>query len=213
MEGTFCFVDLAGFTALTEAHGAEAAADLVGRFTSLVREALGAHGRLIDRIGDAAFVVCPTADDGVTFTTQLFGNVAGEPDFPALRAGLHHGEALERDGSFYGATINLAARVAAQARGGQIVATRQVADAAKRRGLVVESLGLVALRNVREPVELFALNAAAVGQPVAIDPVCRMRVQPSKAAGRLQHEGVDYWFCSLMCASEFARDPAAFVSP
>jgi class 3 adenylate cyclase len=212
MEGTFCFVDLAGFTALTEAHGAETAADLVGRFTALVRNTLGSHGRFIERIGDAAFAVCPTADDGVAFVTQLFGEAAREADFPALRAGLHHGEALERDGSFYGATVNLAARVAAQAGGSQVLATAHVADAARRRGLVVESLGIIALRNIRTPVELFVLNTRTAEQGIAIDPVCRMRVQPSKAAGRLSHEGVDYWFCSLDCASEFAHDPAAFIT-
>jgi adenylate cyclase len=212
MEGTFCFVDLAGFTALTEAHGAEAAADLVGRFTVLVRGALESHGRFIDRIGDAAFVVCPTAEEGVAFVMQLFDHAAGEADFPALRAGLHHGEALERDDSFYGSTVNVAARVAARAGGGQAVATRQVADAAKRRGLLVESLGVIALRNVREPLELFLLNASTAEQPIAIDPVCRMRVQPSKAAGRVTHAGTDYWFCSLDCVSQFARDPTAFTT-
>ena len=58
--------------------------------------------------------------------------------------------------------------------------------------------------------EAHGAEAAAVGQPVVIDPVCRMRVQATKAAGRLQHEGVDYWFCSLSCARQFAEDPSAF---
>jgi class 3 adenylate cyclase len=160
MEGTFCFVDLSGFTALTEAHGAEAAADLVDRFTMLVRGALESHGRFVDRIGDAAFVVCPTADEGVAFVMHLFDDVAREADFPVLRAGLHHGEALERHDSFYGSTVNLAARVAARAGGGQVVATKQVAAAARGHGLFVESLGNISLRNVREPVELFLLNVS-----------------------------------------------------
>lgn len=56
MEATFGFVDLAGFTALTEAHGAEAAADCVHRFVRSVEEALADEGRLIERIGDAVFV-------------------------------------------------------------------------------------------------------------------------------------------------------------
>ena len=212
MEGTFCFVDLAGFTALTEAHGAEAAADLVGRFTSLVRSALGEEGRLIDRIGDAAFVVCTTPGDGVSFVTRLFSSAATEPDFPVLRAGLNHGDALEREGSFYGATVNLAARVAAMARSGQILATSQVAEAARSRGVHTESLGVVGLRNVRDPVELFLLNLVPTDHPEMIDPVCRMRVHPEKAAGRLRHEGVDYWFCSLNCAQQFAQNPVIFAT-
>jgi adenylate cyclase len=195
---------------LTEAHGAEAAADLVGRFSALVRDALDSRGRFIDRIGDAAFVVCPLPTDAVAFITKLFEATAGEADFPAVRAGLHHGEALEREGSFYGATVNLAARVAAQAHGGQVLATKPVADAATQLGLDVTALGPFVLRNVREPVELFALNVAAAEQSEVIDPVCRMRVDPKKAAGHLRHGDTDYWFCSLDCVRQFAENPAAF---
>ncbi len=212
MEGTFCFIDVAGFTALTEAHGAEAAADLVDRFTSVVKNALTERDRFIDRIGDAAFVVSVQPDDAVCFITRLFNAAVEEPNFPALRAGLHHGEALERGNSYYGATINLAARVAAQAGGNQVVATVRVAEAARRREIEVESLGLVALRNVRDPVELFTLNVLAKEQFEVIDPVCRMRVYREKAAGRLHHDGVDYWFCSLDCVRQFAERPAVFVA-
>lgn len=212
MNGTFCFVDLSGFTALTEAHGAEAAADLIAKFTAHVRAALGSHGRLIDRIGDAAFAVCPTPDDAMSFIMRLFESAASEVDFPSLRAGLHRGDALERDGSFYGATINLAARVAAHAQGDQVLATQAVADAARRRNVDVESLGVVALRNFREPVELFSLNLSHHADSVAIDPVCRMRVVPQKAAGKIHEGGLDYWFCSLDCVRQFAENPTLFTS-
>ena len=85
-----------------------------------------------------------------------------------------------------------------------------------KRGLLA-SLVLLTLCGCaanREHGELLAglLNTSTAEQGIAIDPVCRMRVQPSKAAGRLSHEGVDYWFCSLDCASEFAHDPAAFIT-
>ena len=53
IERTFAFVDLAGFTALTEAHGDEHAADLVERFTGMARAALGPDDRLVKSIGDA----------------------------------------------------------------------------------------------------------------------------------------------------------------
>jgi class 3 adenylate cyclase len=48
MEGTFCFIDMAGFTALTEAHGDETAANLVERFISIVTTvAAGTGSRLV----------------------------------------------------------------------------------------------------------------------------------------------------------------------
>lgn len=210
LEATFGFVDLAGYTALTEAHGAKAAADCVERFVAWTREALADDGRLIDRIGDAVFVMMPSPVSGVHFARRLFTLTSRQPDFPILRAGLHHGEALERDGSFFGSTINVAARVAAQARGGQILATARVADAARAEGIAVRSIGTVSLRNVRDPVELFALHLAAADAD-AIDPVCRMRVQRGQAAGRLRFDDVEYWFCSLQCVAAFAANPPAYL--
>ena len=211
MEGTFCFIDMAGFTALTEAHGDETAADLVERFVGLVRKAGDeTNARLVASIGDGAFVVADRPEDGVHFVTSLFRLAAAEADFPALRAGLHHGEALERDGNYFGASVNLAARVASQAAGCQVLSTSVAAEAAVRIGTAIESLGTFTLRNVRDPVELFALSVAAEDQRTAIDPVCRMSLNPDVAAGRLRHQGKDYWFCSLDCAASFAANPDAY---
>lgn len=213
MEGTFCFVDMAGFTALTEAHGDETAADLVDRFVALVENAIqSTAGRLVAAIGDGAFVLAPGPQDGIRFVGALFALAAVEPDFPALRVGLHHGEALERGGSYYGAAVNLAARVASQARGWQALGTTIIAEAARRQGIAVEGMGSFSLRNVREPVDLFELRVLAGDHGSVIDPVCRMNFHPERAAGRLRHAGNDYWFCSLQCVASFARDPQAFVA-
>jgi class 3 adenylate cyclase/YHS domain-containing protein len=209
MEATFCFVDMAGFAALTEAHGDDAAARLALRLSEMVQHALAADGRLVKSIGDAALVTTPSAARGVGFVQRLWGLSAREPDFPVLRAGLHHGEAVERSGDVFGAAVNLAARVAAEARGGQVLATTLVADTARAGGLAVTPLGRITLRNIREPVDLFALGLTLGGREV-IDPVCRMRVAPDNAAGRLRVDGADYWFCSLECVRSFAADPAAF---
>jgi adenylate cyclase len=211
MEATFGFVDLAGFTALTEAHGPHTAVELVERFSALVSQALGDDGRVIDRAGDAVFVVMSGPKSAVRFIVRLFAAAAQEVDFLALRAGFHHGEALERQGSFFGMAVNLAARVTSEARGGQVVATASVAEAARSEGIEVASLGTFTLRNVRDPIELFALSVGPSGAVSVVDPVCRMRVQPERAAGHLRVDGVDYWFCSLSCAALFAADPAPYI--
>jgi len=210
IEATFCFVDVSGFTALTEAHGDSAAADLVQRFGDLVRESLTPSGRLVDAIGDAVLVLHSEPVAAVEFVVRLFERAASEPDFPVLRAGLHHGSVVERSGRFYGATLNLAARVAGEARGGQIVFTAAVAEALPPERFASTALGEHALRNVRDPVALFALESCVA--PIVIDPVCRMRVEPDRAPGRLRHAGRTYWFCSLDCAAKFAAIPAAYVS-
>jgi adenylate cyclase len=146
MEATFCFVDLAGFSALTEAHGDDTAADLALRFTGLVTETLAGDGRLVKTIGDAVLVVSPSPLRGIQFISRLWRRATAEPDFPVLRAGLHHGVAVERGDDLFGSAVNLAARVAAEARGGQVLATAWVADAARGSGLSVTPLGTVTFR-------------------------------------------------------------------
>ena len=210
VEATFCFVDLAGFSALTEAHGDDAAADLALRFTGLVTETLAEEGRLVKTIGDAALVVSPSPSPGIRFVSRLWRRAAEEPDFPVLRAGLHHGEAVERGDDVFGSAVNLAARVAAEARGGQVLATARVGDAACRSGVSVTPLGAVTFRNVREPVDLFQLDFGLGGMAEVIDPVCRMRIASDSAPARLHLDGIDYWFCSTRCLGLFASDPGAY---
>lgn len=76
------------------------------------------------------------------------------------------------------------------------------------------SRGRQSLRNVRAPVELVA--AVPVGGTTAtglmIDPVCHMAVDPERAAGRLDHGGTSYFFCSLGCAGHFAAQPERFTA-
>ena len=74
-------------------------------------------------------LVSPSPSPGIRFISRLWRRTADEPDFPVLRAGLHHGEAVERGDDVFGSGVNLAARVAAEARGGQVLATARVGDA------------------------------------------------------------------------------------
>jgi adenylate cyclase len=205
-EATFGFVDLAGFSALTEAHGDSEAVALLDRFEALTNDALGVGDRLVKTIGDAVMVVFPRPDAAVAALSRLFVALA-ETELPVARAGLHHGSAIERGGDYLGASVNLTARVAAQAQGGQVLVTTEVAEAARTSGVAVVDLGCFTLRNITEPVQLFELEVVPAVAGTAIDPVCRMQVAIAEAAGRLRRRDHDYWFCSLKCVAAFAADP------
>jgi adenylate cyclase len=128
---------------------------------------------------------------------------------------MHHGPAIERDGDYIGAAVNLAARVSAAASGGEVLLTAHTAALAPEiDGVLYESRGRQTLRNVRDPVELVAAirQGHASDRRLAIDPVCRMAVDPDHAAGRLNYEDATYFFCTLTCAGEFARHPERFAS-
>jgi class 3 adenylate cyclase len=211
MEATFCYADLAGFTALAEAHGDERAADVAVRFVELVDSALGDGDRLLKTVGDAVLVACPNPQAGVLFVSTLYELVAGEPGFPGVRSGLHHGSAAEREEEVLGRAVNLAARVAGEARRGQVFATLAVADAAEQAGIEVTKLGDYDLKGIPRPVTIYELDVRADEGARVEDPVCRMEVERDRAPARLRHNHVDYYFCSLDCAAEFAREPERYA--
>jgi adenylate cyclase len=213
---TFVFADIAGFTALTEAHGDEEAVKLVEELSEGVEAELPAiQGEYVKTIGDALMLRIPAPGDAVLLALRIANDLLSAHAAPTVRVGLHHGPAVERKGDYFGASVNLAARVSALASGGEVLLTGQTAALAPDlEGVLYESRGRQTLRNVAEPLEIFAalrVGEAAEGR-LPVDPVCRMVVDPDRAAGRLSHDGSTYFFCSLSCAGEFARQPERFTS-
>jgi adenylate cyclase len=204
---TFIFADIAGFTALTEAHGDHQAAEVVAEFCGAVRAELPASGgSQVKSIGDALMLRIPDPAAAIRLGLRIANGIMRDHGAPAVRVGLHHGPALERDGDYFGATVNLAARVSGQAVGGDVLLTANTAAlAGERDGVLYESRGRRQLRNVHEPVELVAAVAASVepARRMAIDPVCQMAVDPEHACGRLIYEGT---------RTSFARSPASATS-
>ncbi len=207
IEGTFAFVDMAGFTALTEAQGDEDAADLATMFAEITRAALAPGDRLIKTIGDAVLVTSPDAAAGLSLIERLLTEAAAEPRLPTLRAGLHHGDAVERDGDVFGAAVNLAARVAAEAHPAEVLGTAPIAEAARGLGIPVVEIGEIALKNVRRLTHVYSMALMLGVTDTPIDPVCRNHVDRRAAAGRLRYVNKEYWFCSLTCAAAFASNP------
>ena len=211
---TFLFADIAGFTALTEAHGDEEAATLVADFCDAVKAELPAGAAHVKSIGDALMLRIPDPGEAILLGLHITHGLMRGHGAPAVRVGLHHGDAVERDGDYFGATVNLAARVSGVATGGEVLVTAHTAALVPElEGVFYEPRGRTALRNVREPVELFAAvrQGERLKGNLPVDPVCRMAVDPDRAAGRLMHEGTAYFFCTLACAGDFAREPGRYA--
>lgn len=202
-ERTVAMIDLAGFTALTEAHGDEHAADLAVEFADLARANLGPHDQLVKAIGDAVLLASPTPRDGLELVHRILTGCHAKDGFLVTRTGLHHGPVTIRSGDYFGAAVNLTARLAAHAAAGQVLGTGLIATAAHDLGLRVDNLGETMFKNVADPVGIHAVDLAPTLEIETIDPMCRMRVDHHSAAGYLRHEGTEHWFCSLACARGF----------
>jgi adenylate cyclase len=214
VAATFAFVDLAGFTALTEAHGDADAVAIIRAFRERTLAVLGPDDRLVKTIGDAVMLAFPKPDTAVTALRKLLEQELVHEDAVLLpRAGAHHGEALAVEGDFYGAAVNLAARVAGQARGRQLLVTPPVAIAARDAGAVVTHVGAVELRNVTQQVDIYDVRVTDVADDAVIDPVCQMRVPiAGGSAVALDWAGRRFNFCGLPCLSRFAAQPETYLA-
>ena len=211
-ESTFAMIDLAGYTALTEHHGDLLAADLAVAFADLARGCLHEGDRLIKSIGDAVLLAAPGPREGIELVARVLDALNTLENAPLTRTGLHHGEAVERDGDVFGTAVNLAARLAAHAQGGQVLATASVAEAARQLGVSVSAEGSATFKNLSEPYKLFALELDPTRVAGGVDPVCRMWIERTKATGPERHNGREYWFCSTKCAEMFVAAPVRYVN-
>jgi adenylate cyclase len=114
---------------------------------------------------------------------------------------------LRRSNDLFGSTVNIAARIAAFASPGQLLATEAVAKIAMASGIVVRDLGKVALRSIADHVPLYSIELAPAFDPAWIDPVCKMHA-PYEAYRRATPTGP--WFCSERCAEAYRRSPEVY---
>ena len=126
-EVAVAFADLVGYTRLGGQLPPEDIGRIAGRLAELAADTVRRPVTLVKLIGDAAMFVSDDAEALVTVVERLTQRIAAEgPDFPGVRSGIAFGPATTRGGDWFGATVNLASRVAGLAKPGQILATEEV---------------------------------------------------------------------------------------
>jgi adenylate cyclase len=156
-----CFVDLTGFTQLTEQRGDQAAAQIAGRLAALVNNISGSRGgRPVRWLGDGGMFHFREPSAAVLAGLDMVERTPAA-GLPPAHVGIHSGPVIAQDGDVYGATVNLAARIAAYAGAGQVVVseetTRRAGDTDELRFL---PLGAVALKGVTAPLPLYQATRA-----------------------------------------------------
>lgn len=151
------FADLAGYARLTDERGDEAAVSTVERFVETVADNLPADARVVKTLGDEVMVV--GSDPAALTEWALALQSATGAEDPVPRIGIHYGEAIYRDGDYFGREVNRSARVVARARGGEVLVTRPVVDLADGvDGLEFDRVGEVRLKGFSEPTELYVAS-------------------------------------------------------
>jgi adenylate cyclase len=153
------FVDLSGYTRMTEEEGDERAAERGTELAQVVRSAAGRHGgRLIKLLGDGAMVHFRRVGDAVRAAVEIVERVEAS-ELPAAHIGIASGPMIRRDGDYFGHTVNLAARICDAATAGSVLANSVVAELAP--GYPWAELSEVELRGVPAPVRLVELTRSS----------------------------------------------------
>jgi adenylate cyclase len=155
---TLCFIDLTGFTRYTEEEGDIEALDVVENFVAGVEETLPREATIVKTIGDEVMVVSP---DPASLTEWAVTFLSRFPQRPQPRVGIHYGDAVYRDGDYFGSQVNLVHRVVNRALAGEVLVTDTVCGAiAGSERLHFEPIGEVKLKGFPKPTELFVVRAA-----------------------------------------------------
>jgi adenylate cyclase len=156
-----CFLDITGYTRLTEERGDEAAADLAAQLGRMVQQTSMQHGgKPVKWLGDGVMIYFRDPGPAVLAALQMVDRVAGA-GLPAAHVGLHAGPVLFQEGDYFGRTVNVAARIADYARPGEVLVTQEVVDASTGAGVVFTPIGPVELKGVSGAVQLFASQVRA----------------------------------------------------
>jgi adenylate cyclase len=161
---TMAFMDLSGYTALTEERGDEAAADLVTALAAIVQRVASRHGgEAMKFLGDGVMFRFRDAASAVRGALHVVEQThpAG---LPPAHVGMHTGALIERDGDVFGRTVNLASRLSGRAGPGEVLVTSDIVEAVDGAGDIrFDALGPTTLKGVADPIEVFRAVPAASG--------------------------------------------------
>jgi class 3 adenylate cyclase len=155
------FLDLVGFTELSQQLPVRTLATFIGEFEALCADAVaGSSARVVKMIGDEVMFVALDAADGCRVALELCARVEAHPGLPSLRGALAAGPCLAQDGDYYGPVVSLASRAVKRAQpGANLLATSGVVESPGVTDLAtIEPMGEHRLRGFADPVPLWAVR-------------------------------------------------------
>lgn len=197
--------DLSGYTALTETHGAVAAANLIDKYIGIVENCLIGDCHLHERTGDEIMVVSSSPDFLLATAVKIGKHTSNEENFLQVHGGLHYGKVLQRGNSYFGSSINLTSRIASKANAGRVWCSDEFVNALSDKSVFpLISKGNQVFKNVSIEKEVFEL-CIENKESVYIDPVCRMLIlDPNNAISHPTEAGK--YFCSSDCLAIYSSN-------
>lgn len=150
-----CFLDLSGYTRLTEERGDQEAAALAGRLSDIVQRRSRLHGgEAVKWVGDGVMFRFRDPSGAVVSSLDMVEEIPAA-GLPPAHVGVAAGPVIRQGGDYYGRTVNLASRISDRAAGGQVLVSEPVVEMTSIRGVTFVRIGPVELKGLRASVDLF----------------------------------------------------------
>jgi class 3 adenylate cyclase len=152
------FTDIVGSTEMAQRLGDDIAFELVTTHDAIVRGSVAEHsGRVIKHTGDGIMAVFMSPLQAIKSACKIQTAVSAlvpEDDRPSfqVRIGAAAGEPIERDNDFFGSTVNLAARLCAQADPGTVLVTNGIAELCLGKGMRFSEVREASLKGFDDPI-------------------------------------------------------------
>ena len=210
---SFAFVDVKGFTALTEHQGDENAVEVLTAFRALLRDICARRSvRIAKWLGDGAMLVCVETRPLLATILELHHvvcEVSGPVQAVSIRSGITSGDVILMEGDDYiGHCVNVAARLCDLAQGGEALADPSVMTELPRWGSSLVHKD-ISLRGVENPVRATSIGMAALEADPRFDPICGLPMSTATAEETARDGRGDLaLFCSPNCLDTWQRRPA-----
>jgi adenylate cyclase len=148
------FLDLAGYTALAEERGDEAAAEVASDLAGVVQDTSRAHGgRPVKWLGDGVMFHFDDPAGAIRGGLELLEQTERALSVPA-RIGINAGTVIVQEGDYFGRTVNVAARIADYAKPREVLVSEEARQNAEIADVEFELVGDVPLKGVSKSVRL-----------------------------------------------------------
>ncbi len=210
---TFAFVDISGFTALTEADGDERAVRVLAVFRSTLREICSRRAvRIAKWLGDGAMLVSVETKPLVAAALEMQFAAGAPPEPVAIKCGITIGNVILLEGDDYiGHAVNVASRLCDMAEGNEVLALAEVVAELPAWG-TADRPHEVAVRGLEHPLRVVRLGLNQPGPGAIPDPICRIPLTEDTAFERRRDaDGTTLLFCSDSCLETWRERPATLV--
>src|SRR6185436_1889764 len=154
-----CFLDISGYTRLTQELGDDRSAEVAGTLARLVQRSSIQHGgKPIKWLGDGVMFHFEQPGPGVRAALEMVDAIPAA-GLPPVHVGLAAGPVLFQEGDYFGQTVNLSARIADYARAGEVLVSQVVADASHEDDITFQDVGPVELKGVAGTTHLLRAHS------------------------------------------------------